>query len=760
MHKKRKKQFYKGSAKTLAAGLMCLASFVAPVASQALAADDIQINGAGGNGSDVGLGAKFQSPNGIIIAEGDDGSASGQGASITGKWNGWTYSLGGGGGTPVSGQIDGADSTANNTGKVTADYFSLASGKSDSGKGGALTVNVGSLVANTLDLSNNGGNLNVTIGTLNVTRNSTTLILNKTSAATVNFSTVELGSGNTFTVESSDSGRTGTATVENLNVSGASNTLVLDFTPASLAINALSFAGNAGLSITSTNSGTATFKNLNVRGAANTLTAPTAQLFGNVNLAANSALSSTNALSFSNLNVYGQAQYNGPLNALGKNMHFYLPSTVAANDTMLTVTGNALDISSSNVGVGIMGRAQPLAVGDQVTLIDATSNGLTANSTYTNNVAGMQGISKAYVFKLSSANDLLLATVSDIRASDDAVRKSPAEGKAASVALVTQGADLAAGQGMTNARAAANRASNGPTGNGGNGGNGGNDAEGNGVAPAGNMGLGAFLAVNGGTSRYNTGSHVDVDSISLLTGLAKTWQASGMEILGGVFFETGYGSYNSYNGLEGGGNVKGEGDTRYVGGGILARAELTESILRGLYAEASLRAGGMNVDYKSGSLPSSDQRASYDASASYYGLHAGLGYIWLLSDKAMLDLYAKYFWNHTTAMDVTILGDSVHFKAVDSQRTRLGGRLSCMLNEYITPYIGAAWDYEFDGKARSVIMGENAPAPALKGSTGVGELGLTWQPALESAFSVDLGVQGYTGMREGVSGNVQLKFEF
>ena len=83
-----------------------------------------------------------------------------------------------------------------------------------------------------------------------------------------------------------------------------------------------------------------------------------------------------------------------------------------------------------------------------------------------------------------------------------------------------------------------------------------------------------------------------------------------------------------------------------------------------------------------------------------------------------------------------------------------------MLNEYITPYIGAAWDYEFDGKARSVIMGESAPAPALKGSTGVGELGLTWQPALESVFSVDLGVQGYTGMREGVSGNVQLKFEF
>ena len=149
MHKKRKKQFYKGSAKTLAAGLMCLASFVAPVASQALAADDIQINGAGGNGSIDGPGAKFQSPNGIIIAKGDNGSDSGQGARKTGTWNGWTYSLGGGGGYPASGQIDGADSTANNTGKVTANYFSLASGLNGRfpAKDGALTVNVGSLVA-------------------------------------------------------------------------------------------------------------------------------------------------------------------------------------------------------------------------------------------------------------------------------------------------------------------------------------------------------------------------------------------------------------------------------------------------------------------------------------------------------------------------------------------------------------------------------------------------------------------------------------
>ena len=51
-------------------------------------------------------------------------------------------------------------------------------------------------------------------------------------------------------------------------------------------------------------------------------------------------------------------------------------------------------------------------------------------------------------------------------------------------------------------------------------------------------------------------------------------------------------------------------------------------------------------------------------------------------------------------------------------------------------------------------------SPSLKGDTGVGELGLTVRPVKDSGFSFDLGVQGYTGVREGVSGSVQLKLEF
>ena len=94
--------------------------------------------------------------------------------------------------------------------------------------------------------------------------------------------------------------------------------------------------------------------------------------------------------------------------------------------------------------------------------------------------------------------------------------------------------------------------------------------------------------------------------------------------------------------------------------------------------------------------------------------------------------------------------------------TWLGLALSPALCDELAPYAGAAWEYEFDGKAKATTYGFDVPAPSLKGSTGVGELGLSFTPNVlsQNAFSVDLGLQGYTGMREGLGGSVQMKFEF
>ncbi|HIU17683.1 MAG TPA: hypothetical protein IAB01_04430, partial [Candidatus Avidesulfovibrio excrementigallinarum] len=45
-------------------------------------------------------------------------------------------------------------------------------------------------------------------------------------------------------------------------------------------------------------------------------------------------------------------------------------------------------------------------------------------------------------------------------------------------------------------------------------------------------------------------------------------------------------------------------------------------------------------------------------------------------------------------------------------------------------------------------------------STGMGELGITLTPSATIPVSLDLGVQGYVGKREGVSGTIQLQWKF
>ena len=68
--------------------------------------------------------------------------------------------------------------------------------------------------------------------------------------------------------------------------------------------------------------------------------------------------------------------------------------------------------------------------------------------------------------------------------------------------------------------------------------------------------------------------------------------------------------------------------------------------------------------------------------------------------------------------------------------------------------------YEFDGEARATTNGFDIDRPDLKGSTGIGELGITLTPSSSIPVSLDLGVQGYVGRREGVSGTLQLQWKF
>ncbi|MDR1856523.1 MAG: autotransporter outer membrane beta-barrel domain-containing protein, partial [Desulfovibrio sp.] len=126
-----------------------------------------------------------------------------------------------------------------------------------------------------------------------------------------------------------------------------------------------------------------------------------------------------------------------------------------------------------------------------------------------------------------------------------------------------------------------------------------------------------------------------------------------------------------------------------------------------------------------------------------------------------LDLYGRYLSTRQYGTSVTLsTGDPVTFEDAVSSRLRLGGRLAWEGGEVARPYVGLAWEREFDGRQRASTNGFAFDVPSTKGDTGIAEMGLTIRPSAKRPLSVNLALQGYAGMRRGVSGSLQIVFEF
>ena len=409
-------------------------------------------------------------------------------------------------------------------------------------------------------------------------------------------------------------------------------------------------------------------------------------------------------------------------------LFFNIPNTAVANSVLLTVQGDA-NITGASVGLDTPSGRPNINPGDKVILMDVTGS-LTSDLT-TLTVKTASG--DTYTIEVDGDQlEAILQSLSSTTPSYERL-KAYAEARAANLALVNQGADFLLDKGFGSALAA----TAGP---------------GLKIAPFGGLG--------GGWSRYDTGSHVDVSSLSLLSGLGLGNDTGPGRMTLGAFFEAGWGGYNSYNSFSNSASVGGKGDMDYYGGGVLGRYGLTQGFLSGLYVDASARMGGTRTDFRSDDIQYNGWRSNFESSAMYYGLHGGLGYIWQFTDKASLDMSAKVLWTRQQGDNLTVYQDHLRFADADSLRTRLGGRFVHAVNEYVIPYIGAYWEHEFDGETRPEVNGQSLSSPSLKGDTGMGELGLTLKPSKDLPLSFDLAAQGYVGEREGVTGSLQIRYEF
>lgn len=444
---------------------------------------------------------------------------------------------------------------------------------------------------------------------------------------------------------------------------------------------------------------------------------------------------SGNAFTGNTLNVLNQFTFSGLHNF--EFFTFNLPSGFQTNSSMLSVAtadfGGASTVKSINVAQGTN-----YSVGDTVILINST--GAISGTLASNKAHGLQGVALVYDWDVNLAANTLTATLAGVAANPQ--MKGLSQGNLASMALINEGGDLIAGQGISSAIEATC-----------------NNPNAEDIC----TGLVGFSALSAGYSRYETGSHVDMRSFSLLAGLAWGQKLDFGHLTAGMFFEVGSGSYDTYSSFSTATSVEGGGNTHYLGGGVLARTDFTPFGPGHFYLEGSARTGGVYNRYTTSDLRDAWGKSAggYDTYAPYYGLHGGGGYMWNLSDALTIDVYGKYFWTRQEGNSVTLdTGDHVKFENINSSRLRLGNRLTYALNEYVSPFVGIAYEHEFDGKAEASTYGYAIKSPTLRGDTGIGELGFSLRPSQSVPLSLDLGVQGYVGRREGMTGSFQLKFEF
>ena len=258
----------------------------------------------------------------------------------------------------------------------------------------------------------------------------------------------------------------------------------------------------------------------------------------------------------------------------------------------------------------------------------------------------------------------------------------------------------------------------------------------------------AFGVMQGGSTHYNTGSYVDVDGVTFMAGAGlrvnPNWTMAG-------FVEAGWA--NSASHVEG---TRGDGDHEYFGVGFATRYQ-TDGVL---YVDGSLRAGRATTEFAG---RYGQDSASYDAKSLYMSAHVGLGALWDLNESLKLDTYARYTVTYLDDDDVSLnnrYNDKLDLDSTVTHAVRAGARLLGDFNDYASWKVGAAYEHVFDGDAESAVNSFSLDVSSLEGDTGVFELGLRIRPSLESNWAVDLGAKGYVGDREGVTGNMTVRYSF
>ena len=395
--------------------------------------------------------------------------------------------------------------------------------------------------------------------------------------------------------------------------------------------------------------------------------------------------------------------------------------------TVLKITAGAKnDLANTEIYLNSIAGGSKIAIGDTTTLIESTNNvdlGIKKDNVNVSDkfFAGVatEGTGTATVNDDGSVD----FTVDTLKANSqiDLV----AENRAVAAAFVNQGTDLISDSLDTISR---------------------ND----------NYGVKTFAAVHGNRSKYDVNSDIKINGWSTIVGVGNADKFdNGSEFSWGVFYENGSGNYRTYNEFN---NefFRGDGSLVYNGGGIATRY----TNKNGVYTEGSLRAGMLKSDMDNALRDGAGNFYGYESESAYYGAHIGIGKIISLSESSDLDVYGKFFHTYTEGDSFKVANDEFDFDSINSDRLRIGARITSNKENKFSTYYGLAYEYEFNGDADMTAQGLKAPTQSLQGSSVMAEIGFNYQPTPTSPWSFDLNMRGYTGERQGGSFNVQATYTF
>ncbi|MDR1041681.1 MAG: hypothetical protein LBR80_16265 [Deltaproteobacteria bacterium] len=266
------------------------------------------------------------------------------------------------------------------------------------------------------------------------------------------------------------------------------------------------------------------------------------------------------------------------------------------------------------------------------------------------------------------------------------------------------------------------------------------------------------VTFSAGTSGWRQGGKFTSSGYSGLFSLSCSREAWGGTASAGAFLEGGKGHYRYSLRPEGADPVSLGGDMSYQAAGLFARYDFPEFSTGHIYLQGAFLSGKSETEFEDRLFRPGTR---YEMSRGFTGGSLAAGFIGWAGLEDTVDISFKYLaLRMRGGAYVTSAGDRVDFEVGRSSRFRAGATWSHVISPRAGMHLGFAADWENDGRSRAFTYGREIPSGSLKGLTGRLEAGVNFRPRIGSPISVSVTGAGFTGVKRGVSGSVNVGYSF